>query len=42
MVHRQRVDFADSWATVEFTGWHIHVDLSTVGTIRFAEAQSHG
>ena len=38
----KRVDFADSWATVEFSGWHIHVDLSTVTTIRFAEAQSHG
>ncbi len=38
----RRVDFADSWATVEFTSWHIHVDLSTVRTIRFAEAQSHG
>ena len=38
----KRVDFADSWAAVEFTGWHIHVDLSTIATIRFAEAQSHG
>ena len=38
----QRVDFADTWATVEFTGWHIHIDLSTIATVRFAEAQSHG
>jgi len=38
----KRVDFADSWAAVEFSGWHIHVDLATVVTVRFAEAQSHG
>lgn len=38
----KRVDFSGSWATVEFAGWHIHVDLSTVATLRFAEAQSHG
>ena len=38
----KRVDFADSWATVEFSNWHIHVDLSTITTVRFAEAQSHG
>ena len=38
----KRIDFADTWATVEFTGWHIHVDLATVATVRFAKAQSHG
>lgn len=38
----KRVDFTDSWVTVEFSGWHIHVDLSTVATVRFAYAQSHG
>jgi hypothetical protein len=37
----KRVDFADSWGAVEFSGWHIHVDLATVATLRFAEAQSH-
>jgi uncharacterized protein len=38
----KRVDFSDSWATVEFAAWHIHVDLSTITTMRFAKAQSHG
>jgi hypothetical protein len=37
----QKVEFADSWATVEFKGWHIHVDLSTVVQVRFAEAPGH-
>jgi hypothetical protein len=37
----QKVEFADPWATVEFKGWHIHVDLSTVVQVRFAEAPSH-
>ena len=37
----QKVEFVDPWATVEFRGWHIHVDLSTVAKIRFAEAPGH-
>ncbi len=37
----QKVEFADSWATVEFSGWHIHVDLSAVAQVRFAEAPGH-
>lgn len=37
----QKVEFADPWATIEFRGWHIHVDLSTVTKIRFAEAPGH-
>jgi hypothetical protein len=37
----QKVEFADPWATVEFQGWHIHVDLSTVAQVRFAEAPGH-
>lgn len=37
----QKVEFADSWATIEFSGWHIHVDLSTVAQVRFAEAPGH-
>jgi putative heme degradation protein len=37
----QKVEFADSWATVEFAAWHIHVDLSTVVQVRFAEAPGH-
>lgn len=37
----QRVEFADPWATVEFPSWHIHVDLSTVAQVRFAEAPGH-
>lgn len=37
----QKVDFADPWATVEFASWHIHVDLSTVVEVRFAEAPGH-
>ncbi len=37
----QRVEIADPWATIEFKGWHIHVDLSLVTHIRFAEAPGH-
>ena len=37
----QRVDFADSWATVEYSGWHIHADLDTITKVRFAEAPGH-
>ena len=37
----KRVDFTDTWAAVEFSGWHIHVDLATIVRVRFAEAQSH-
>lgn len=37
----QKVEFANPWVTVEFKGWHIHVDLSTVAHIRFAEAPGH-
>ena len=37
----QKIEFADSWATLEFTGWHIHVDLNQVVQIRFAEAPGH-
>jgi len=37
----QKVEFSDSWATVEFKGWHIHVNLDLVIDIRFAEAPGH-
>lgn len=37
----QKVEFSDPWATVEFTTWHIHVDLSAVAQVRFAEAPGH-
>ena len=37
----RKVEFAGTWATVEFAGWHIHVDLSTIVQIRFDEVQSH-
>jgi hypothetical protein len=37
----QKVEFADPWATVEYKSWHVHVDLSTVTSIRFAEAPGH-
>ncbi len=37
----QKVEFADPWATVEFRGWHIHVDMNTVAKIRFTEAPGH-
>ena len=37
----QRVDFADSWATVEYSGWHIHANLDTITKVRFAEAPGH-
>jgi uncharacterized protein len=37
----RKVEFSGAWATVEFTGWHIHVDLGTIVRIRFDEAQSH-
>lgn len=38
----QRVEFADPWATVEYANWHLHVDLSRVTQVRFAEAPGHG
>jgi len=37
----RKVEFSDAWATVEFSGWHIHVDLSTVTQVRFTEAPGH-
>jgi hypothetical protein len=37
----QKVEFSGTWMTVEFSGWHIHVDLSTIVRIHFDEAQSH-
>ncbi|MGH7963239.1 MAG: DUF7676 family protein [Candidatus Binatia bacterium] len=37
----QKVEFADSWTTIEFRGWHIHADLSTVAQVRLAEAPGH-
>ena len=37
----QKVEFSGTWMTVEFSGWHIHVDLSTIVRIRFDEVQSH-
>ena len=37
----QKVEFADSWATVEFSGWHVHVDLSIVTRVHFAETPGH-
>lgn len=37
----RKVEFSDTWATVEFSSWHIHVDLSTVAQVRFTEAPGH-
>jgi len=37
----QKIEFSDPWATVEFKSWHIHVDLSLVTQVRFAEAPGH-
>lgn len=37
----RKVEFAGTWATVEFAGWHIHVDLGTIVQIHFDEVQSH-
>lgn len=37
----RKIEFSGTWATVEFSGWHIHVDLGTVARIRFDEVQSH-
>jgi len=37
----QKVEFSGSWATIEFTHWHIHVDLSTVAYVCFTEAPGH-
>lgn len=37
----QKVECSDSWATIEFSAWHIHVDLSAVTEVRFAEAPGH-
>ena len=37
----RKIEFSGTWATVEFSGWHIHVDLSTIVRMRFDEVQSH-
>jgi hypothetical protein len=37
----QKVEFSGSWATIEFTHWHIHVDINTVAHVRFTEAPGH-
>ena len=31
----EKIEFSDSWATIEFGGWHIHVDLNTVTSVKF-------
>ena len=38
----RKVEFTDPWATVEYSGWHIHANLDTIAKVRFAEAPSHG
>ena len=38
----RKVEFTDPWATVEYSGWHIHANLDIVAKVRFAEAPSHG
>ncbi len=38
----QKVEFAGPWATVEYSGWHIHANLDAVVKVRFAEAPGHG
>lgn len=37
----QKVEFADSWLTIEGAGWHIHADLSMVVRVRFEEVKGH-
>lgn len=37
----RKVEFSGTWATVEFSEWHIHVDLSTIVRICFDEVESH-
>ena len=37
----RKVEFSDPWATVEYSGWHIHADLDTITRVRFAEAPGH-
>ncbi len=37
----QKVEFTDPWATVEYSGWHIHANLDTITRVRFAEASGH-
>ena len=37
----RKVEFSDPWATVEYSGWHIHADLDTITKVRFAEAPGH-
>ena len=38
----EKIEFSDSWATIEFGGWHIHVDLNTVTSVKFHQNQSAG
>ena len=37
----QKIEFADSWATIECEGWHIHADLDAVVEVRFEEVVGH-
>ena len=38
----EKIEFSDSWATIEFSGWHVHVDLNTVTTANFHQKRSGG
>ena len=38
----EKIEFSDSWATIEFSGWHIHVDLNTITSVKFHQKQSAG
>ena len=33
----QKVAFDDTWATIEFPGWHVHADVRTITQVRFVE-----
>ena len=37
----RKVEFTDLWATVEYSGWHIHANLDTIAKVRFTEAAGH-
>lgn len=37
----RKVEFSDGWAAIECQGWHLHVNLTSVVQVRFAEESGY-
>jgi len=33
----RKIEFNDTWAAIECTGWHLHVNLAEIARVRFVE-----